>query len=107
MSQPVVAQKDRLSWDVVLFFALYTVLLTYFTVEFNTSLPLITASWLLLVLLGFVIRSRKLLFRFKKPNLTLTEDKFLSRGLLIYFGLIVRQPVPLCKQTGGFLCKIL
>ena len=96
MQKPAMRSADRLPWDVALFMALYTILPTYFAVEFSEFFPLMTVSRLLLILMGLllVFRQRKLLFdfkhfKFRNWNLHLTEDKLLSGGLLVYFALIL------------------
>lgn len=89
-------KSDRLCWETVLFFALYTILPNYFALEISGGLPLLTASRALLLLLGvmLVLRSRKVLldpkrWSLKGLNLLLTEDKPLRWSILIYLGLLL------------------
>ena len=84
-----------LHWEVILFMALYILLPSYFALELSQSLPLITASRILIALMGVIllIRRRDVFsfksFRIRNLNLTLTQDPFLRTSLLIYWGLLL------------------
>lgn len=101
-----------LGWDVILFFALYVLMPSYCAVEISASLPLITVSRGLLVLMGLMllIRRRKDLFNLRKLdvkalNFGLTGDKFLRWGLLIYFVLLVICDIVLLPTDMGEALK--
>jgi hypothetical protein len=89
-------KSDRLCWEAVLLFTLYTILPNYFALEISSRLPLLTASRALLLLLGvmLVLRRRQVLLDPKRwslrgLNLLLTEDQPLRWSVLIYLGLIL------------------
>lgn len=87
--------NTRLGWDVALLFALYIIAPAYLAVEFHRSLPLITLSRGLLVLLGLMtLIRRRDLFRLSGPdwkgmNFGLTGQPLLRWGLVAYFGLLL------------------
>lgn len=88
--------ENRLSWEAVMFFAMYVISPGYFALELSPKLPLFTCSRILLILLGvmFLIRRRGEIFpirnlKLSRWNFFLTEDKFLRNGLLGYFVLLV------------------
>lgn len=99
-------KEKALSWEVIAFFALYIILPSYFALELSQSLPLITASRVLLVVMGIglVIRCRDVLcirgFRFSRLNLLLTEDKLLRWGLAVYFALLVAVNATFLLETN-------
>lgn len=85
-------QTKNITWDIILFFALYITMPEYFAVELSGSLPLITASRFVLILMGLmlVIRRRAQISRFRQLRirdlkLLLSEDKVLRWGLMGYF----------------------
>lgn len=87
---------ERLCWEAVPLFALYTILPNYFAFEFSGSLPLLTAGRALLLLLGvmLVLRNRKALldrncWSLKGLNLLLTKDQPMRWGILVYLGLLL------------------
>lgn len=96
------SNSPALCWEAILFFALYIIAPSYLAVEFHASIPLITLSRGLLVLLGLmlVIRRRNDLFNLrnfhiKDLNFGLTSNKFLRLGLLLYFLLLLVADVAL------------
>jgi len=95
MKEKNIAASAKLNWEVFAFLALYILLPDYFAVEFSQSLPLITASRVLILLMGAmaVIRRRDIFtlkdFRFQKLNLLLTQDKFLRISMGAYFVILI------------------
>ncbi len=86
---------NGLGWDLALFFSLYIIAPAYLAVEFHTSLPLITMSRFLLVLVGIMVLVRRRdLFCLPQPRwrgmqFGLTENRLMRWGLLAYFGLLL------------------
>lgn len=100
-------KSDRLCWEAVLFFTLYTILPNYFALEISGSLPLLTASRALLLLMGvmLVLRRREVLLDPKRwslrgLNLLLTEDQPLRWSILIYLGLMLRVNLTFLLDTS-------
>lgn len=91
------ASPAACSWDLILFFALYTVMPSYCAVELHSAIPLITVSRGVLVLLGLMtlLRSRKELGSWRGWNFTVTENRMLRWGLLIYFVLLLISDIAL------------
>ncbi len=112
------APQPRLCLEAILFFAGYILLPEYFGLELHAKLPLITASRLLLVILGLgmLLRRRQELFSQHKPqwsawNFTLTADKILRLALFAYFALMlcvhgVLLPVDLAEAVKGLFALI-
>lgn len=99
--------KDRLHWDVALFFALYIILPSYFGVELHAKLPLITGSRMLLIAMGMMLlvrRRAELLdfkqFHLKNWNLTLTQDKCLGWTMFAYFAIIAVVDIYFLRETS-------
>ena len=94
MTKTLETHNGKLRWEAILFLALYTILPTYFALELSESIPLLSASRILIVLMGIMVLLRrkdvfKLRgFQFKSLNLALSEDKLLRGGLLIYFAVL-------------------
>ena len=94
MIKTLETHNGKLRWEAILFLALYTILPTYFALELSESIPLLSASRILIVLMGIMVLLRrkdvfKLRgFQFKSLNLALSEDKLLRGGLLIYFAVL-------------------
>lgn len=87
-----VSSSDYLSWEVCLFFALYVISPSYWAIDVHPKLPLLSASRLLLVIIGImlIVRRRKDIFRLQRMNISalnfgLARDKWLRWGLLIFF----------------------
>lgn len=99
--------KKGLTWEVVLFLALYTVMPNYCAVELHSKLPLITAARAVLVLMGVMtlLRNRSSLLNFKQFslrnwNLLLTENKLLRFGLMGYFVLLALVNATFLTETS-------
>ena len=77
--------KGRLGFFSVLFFIFYIVLPSYFAVEISSSLPLMTASRiiLLMVIIIYIIKNNGVI-KFK-----IFEDKRIGRNVKIYFILLI------------------
>lgn len=108
------ACKDRLGWDVVLFFALYVISPNYCAIELSSRLPLITLSRALLMamFLMLVIRCRRDYLPLRKGmirrlNLGLTGDRILRWGLLIYFILLAVCDIAIVPEDSGVALKAL
>lgn len=104
---------DKLNWEVVIFMALYTIMPTYCAIEFHDTIPLITISRILLMVMGvvFIIRQRKDLFHLRqfslrKLNLGLTDDKFLRWGLLLYWLILLIVNVTFLFDTSEAIKQI-
>lgn len=89
-------RKSTITWELALFFALYIIMPEYCAIELSEKLPLITASRVVLVLLGLmmVIRRRADLlvlrrFRLKNWQLLITKDPVLRWGLFGYLVLLL------------------
>lgn len=113
MKRSVKASKDSLSWEVVLFLALYAIMPSYCAVELHEKLPLITASRAVLVLMGvmLIFRRRGDLLNFKqfgwrKWNLLLTENKLLRYGLFGYFIILIIVNATFLTQTSEAVKQI-
>lgn len=113
MNNPAAPKTGKLNWEVVLFLALYAIMPSYCAVELHDKLPLITASRLVLVLMGvlLLIRQRGLLFHFKQFslrswNLLLTENKLLRYGLLGYFVILLGVNATFLSQTSEAIKQI-
>lgn len=91
-----------ITWDVVLFLALYIVSPSYLGVEFTGSLPVMTLSRLVLILMGVMLiwRRRKNL-SLQEMNMLLTGNRLLRWGLVIYFGLLLLCDVALFPADKG------
>ncbi len=93
--------NTRIGWDIVLFFSLYIIAPAYLAAEIHRSLPLITLSRGLLVLVGLMtLIRRRDLFRLSGPDwkgirFGLTENRLLRWGLLAYFGLLLISDIAL------------
>ena len=105
-------KATRLPIDVILFFALYIIAPSYLAVEFHHSLPLVTLSRALLVIMGLMLafRRRQDLFKLQKPNwkalnLGLTDCKLLRWGLLAYFALLLLADIALFPADSGEALK--
>ncbi len=90
------SRRNSLTWETILFFALYIIMPEYCALEFSSSIPLLTASRGVLILLGLmlIIRRRNDLFslgqfKLKNLNFLLTKDPVLRNGLLGYFVLML------------------
>lgn len=100
--------KGVLGWDVLLFFALYMIMPSYFAIEISSKLPLFTASRILFIIMGamLLVRRRRQLVPLKLSqwNFLLTEDRWLRGGLFLYFVLLtVCNGVLLLTDTGEAL----
>lgn len=111
-NQSDIACKDKLGWDVILFFALYVISPSYCAIELSSRLPLITVSRVLLVtmLLMLVIRRSEDFYALRKGNVRqlnfgLTGDRFLRWGMLIYFILLVICDLALLPADFGEALK--
>lgn len=100
-------KSERLCWEAVPFFTLYTILPNYFAFEFSGSLPLLTASRALLLLLGvmLVLRNRKVLLNRKcwSPkglNLLLTKDQPMGWCILVYLALLLGVNLTFLLETS-------
>lgn len=107
------AGKKGLTWEVVLFLALYAVMPEYCALELHAKLPLITASRAVLVLMGLflLLRNRGTLLNFKqfslrKWNLLLTENKLLRFGLFGYFIVLVAVNLTFLMETSEAVKQI-
>lgn len=104
-------KKKTIGWEVYLFFALYIIAPSYLAVELHSKLPLITLSRAVLMLmgLGLIIRRRRELFCLRKMhfNFTLTDDKFLRWGLVIYFVLMLITHLALVPADAAEAVKAL
>lgn len=103
-----------LTWEAVLFAALYVVSPSYFALELSGKLPLLTASRILFVLMGvmLLVRRRREIFPLKNLKLSawnfgLTQDKFLRTGLMLYFVMRVICDGALLRQDVGAAVKAL
>lgn len=88
--------SPRIPWELFLFSMLYIIMPEYLAIEFSASLPLITASRMVLILLGIVtvIRQRGELldlrhFNVCKWKFLLTQDPYLRWGMIGYFALLI------------------
>ena len=86
----------KLTWEAILFLALYTILPTYFALELSESIPLISASRILIVLLGIMVILRRRHdvfdlrhFHIRNLKLLLCEDKLVRWGLMGYFAILL------------------
>lgn len=111
-SQIDLACKDKLGWDVILFFALYVISPSYCAIELSSRLPLITVSRavLMIMLLMLLVRRREDFFALRKGNIRqlnfgLTGDKFLRWGMLIYFILLIICDIALLPADFGEALK--
>lgn len=87
-------QKDRqpfcLSWDIVLFFALYAVSPAYLGLDLHTALPVLSLSRAVLTLMAvMLIWRRRQNLSLKNMNLGLTGEQVLRWGLIVFFALIL------------------
>jgi len=105
-------QKHPLTWDLVLFFALYVTLPNYFAIDFSQHLPLLTGSRFLLVLIAvmLLIRRRNDIFNLrnfqvKQLGLSFTADRFLRGGILLYFALLLIADLALIPADAGEALK--
>lgn len=104
--------KFPIAWDVILFFSLYVVMPSYFALEFTQSLPLVTISRavLVLMLVMLVIRKRGLLRQpkalIRQLNPGLCVNPILRWGLVIYFVLIVAVNLMFVTQTSDALKSV-
>ena len=99
-------QKNTITWDQILFFALYIVAPEYLAIEISGSLPILTVSRMVLLLLGVMMLLRKrgeLLnlrsFSLKNWQLLFTRDPVLLWGMVGYFLLLI-------ITNGAFLLQI-
>lgn len=106
------SDRNRLPWEVVLFFTLYVFSPSYFALELSDKLPLLTVSRVLLILMGvmLLIRRRNEIFplrnlKLARWNFCLTEDKFLRTGLLVYFVLLLICDAALLWADAGEAVK--
>lgn len=113
MKKRLAPGPGKLNWEVALFLALYAIMPSYCAVELHDKLPLITASRLVLVLMGvlLLIRQRGLLFNFKQFslrswNLLLTENKLLRYGLLGYFVILLGVNLTFLGETSEAIKQI-
>lgn len=111
-NQSDIACRDKLGWDVILFFALYIISPSYCAIELSSRLPLITVSRVLLVTMLFmlVIRRSEDFYALRKGNVRqlnfgLTGDRFLRWGMLIYFILLVICDIALLPADFGEALK--
>lgn len=106
--------RNKLGWEVILFFAVYLFMPSYCAIELSSSLPLITASRLLwsLMAIMLVCYRRNDLFDLRKVNirawnLGLTADVSLKRGLMTYFALLLTCNAALLPTDKGEALKAL
>lgn len=98
--------------EMILLFALYIALPSYFAVELKAGFPLLTASRVLLMLaaIGVLLRRRDVFdlrhFRWDRLNLHLTTDKPLMICLLVYFGLLLAVNAAFLAKTSEGIKQI-